>query len=125
MQPHPSLARIEKLYMCYQNELHTIMPNFSQELLNILNFKSKKKNYKSNPTPHFSEEFSRPMNIVSKKEEEKAFDIITENMTTTKIKNKNSKKMQCSDCFEFHVMESRYCQECNETHSGCCDILLE
>ena len=43
MQPHPSLERIEKLYTCYQNELQTIMPNFSQELTNILNL-SKQKN---------------------------------------------------------------------------------
>ena len=124
MQPHPSLERIEKLYMCYQNELQTIMPNFSQELDNILKLVTKKRNYKNNSTPHFSEEFSKPMKIVSSPQKTEVFDIINQSIQPKKDETNNSKMNICDDCCEYHIQESRYCEECNETHSGCCDIIL-
>ena len=104
------------LYNRYETELQVTLPEFSQELSELI-FQSTKVqpqlNYEKattqNKSPHFTCDFATP---------------ISRHTRTKKTKPTKPSLETCPNCFEVHSLALRQCTICNEQHSGCCEIII-
>ena len=114
------MENIINLYRRYENELEVMLPQFKEELADLL-FQStttptaklatnKPENVSKNKTPHFTTDFATPLS-----------------RHDTEPKNETTKTTQldvCQNCFERHSLAMRLCRNCGEEHSGCCEVIV-
>ena len=106
---------IIELYKRYETELQVTLPEFTQELSELI-FQSTnvqpqlntEKATEQNKSPHFTCDFATPISRHTKK---------------TKATN-NPSLATCPNCFEVHSLALRQCTICNEEHDGCCEIII-
>lgn len=114
------MKNIIDLYYRYENELEVMLPQFKQELADML-FQSttttttklstnKPENVSKNKTPHFTTDFATPLS---------RHDTAPKNETT-----KTTQLDVCQNCFERHSLALRLCRNCGEEHDGCCEIMV-
>ena len=113
------MKNIIDLYHRYENELEVMLPQFKQELADML-FQSttttklattnKPENVSKNKTPHFTTDFAAPLS---------RHDAAPKNETT-----KTTQLDVCQNCFEKHSLALRLCRNCGEEHSGCCEVVV-
>jgi len=113
------MKNIIDLYHRYENELEVMLPQFKQELADML-FEStttttklattnKPENVSKNKTPHFTTDFAAPLS------------------RHDAPKNETTKTTQldvCQNCFERHSLAFRLCRNCGEEHDGCCEVVV-
>jgi len=128
METDRKLQEVQLLFKVYEDELNTIMPNFTEELSNILQVKKDIINLENNRNPHYSEDFCKDMSRHSPKEEE----MVEINLEECEIEEGSEKdclqvkeeNVVCKNCDEIHDLTLRMCKICNEQHEGCCEIIV-
>ena len=107
---------IIELYKRYETELQVTLPEFTQELSELI-FQSTnvqpqlntEKATEQTKSPHFTCDFATPIS----------------RHTPTKQKKPNKPSLAtCPNCFEVHSLSLRQCTICNEEHDGCCEIII-
>lgn len=113
------MKNIIDLYHRYENELEVMLPQFKEELADLL-FQStttptaklattnKPKNVSKNNTPHFTTDFAKPLS---------RHDAKNETTETTQLD-------VCQNCFERHSLAMRTCRNCGEEHANCCEVVV-
>jgi len=106
---------IIELYKKYETELQVTLPEFSQELSELIfQYTTAKpaintnKSVQQNNSPHFTCDFAEPISRHSQ----------------TKQNTRAIEIERCPNCFEVHSLKLRNCTICNERHDGCCEIIV-
>jgi len=113
------MKNIIDLYRRYENELEVMLPQFKQELADML-FQSnttttklstnKAENVVKNNTPHFTTDFATPL---------------SRHDAAPKSKTSSTPELGiCQNCFEKHSLAMRTCNDCGDEHDGCCEIMV-
>ena len=127
MEIERKLQEVQLLFKVYEDELNTIMPNFTEELSNILQVKKEIINLENNRNPHYSEDFCKDMSRHSPQEEMVEVDLeeceIDDDKEIDFLKVKEE-RVSCKNCNEIHDLRLRMCKICNEEHDGCCEIIV-
>ena len=105
---------IIELYKRYETELQVTLPEFTQELselifpsTNVQPQLNTEKATEKNKSPHFTCDFATPIS-----------------RHTKKTKATKPSLETCPNCFEVHSLALRQCTICNEEHDGCCEIIV-
>jgi hypothetical protein len=112
MSHKQQIERLTELLKVYENELQVTMPNFAEQILQIVPVKKSLTKEPAQKHDFFKDGSRHASPTVEVAMEECSLDSSEDEIKA------------CDNCSEIHDLTMRDCQVCYERHDGCCQIVI-